>query len=137
MADIKTQKTQLKIESPTSPAEYVLCGGVKSISGFRSGEAVEIDVTDFDSDAMEFLMGLPDNGSFTVNLNYAPSSAQQEQLEEAREDQTALGFQLVLAGAAATFTFDAFVKQFALDLEANSSVQGSVTLRVTGAITKT
>lgn len=134
---IKTQGTQLKIENAASPSEFTLIGQIDSITGFRSGESTEIDITNFDSAAKEFLIGLKDEGSLTLSLVYNPDNVQQGRLETLRDSQASSQFQLVFAaGTLKTFLFTAFVSSFALDLEADNAVRGSVTLRVTGAVTK-
>ena len=137
MPDIKTQNTQLKIENAASPEEYTLIPGVYTIGGLGGGEGDEIDVTDFDSTGKEYLIGLKDEGNLTFSMNYDPDDAQHIRLESLRDSQSSSGFQVVLAaGTLKTFTFDAFVKTIEKNLEANDAVRANVTLRITGAITK-
>lgn len=137
MPDIKTQGTQLKIEKAASPDEYVLIPGVYQISGLGGGEGDEIDVTDFDSSAKEYLIGLKDEGNLSFSLNYNPDDLQHIQLETLRDSQAVSGFQIVLpAGTLKTFTFDAYVKTIELNMQANDAVRASVSLRITGAVVK-
>jgi hypothetical protein len=134
---IKTQGTQLKIENAASPGEYTAIGQAAAITGFRSGENTEIDITNFDSTAREYIIGLKDEGTLQVSFVYDPDNAQQIRLETLRDSQASADFQLVFAaGTLKTFTFTAFVSSFSLDLEADDAVRGSVTLRITGAVTK-
>jgi len=137
MARIKTQGTKLQIEKAGSPNEFADIGQVSGITGFRSGEAVEINVTDFDSSAQEFLMGLKDEGTLNFNLNYDPDDTQHELLETHRTNQTLADFKIQLAaGTNNFFSFSGYVQSFALNLEADDAVRGEVSIRVSGAITK-
>lgn len=137
MTDIKTQGTQLKIENAASPNEYTLIPGVYQISGLGGGEGQEIDVTDFDSSAKEYLIGLKDEGTLSFSMNYNPDNAQHILLETLRDSQASSGFQIVLAaGTLKTFTFDAFVKTIDLNLDADDAVRATVALRITGAVVK-
>lgn len=70
MAGVKTQKTKFYYRTGTS-GTYALVAipGVTSIP-LSAPSASKIDVTDLDSDAKETIVGLTDNGSFSLSLNY-------------------------------------------------------------------
>lgn len=70
--EMKTQGTQLFVlDDDSSPDEVVKVGNLTSIDGV-GGSASDIDVTNFESQAMEFLVGLPDNGTSNFGINFAP-----------------------------------------------------------------
>lgn len=136
MADIKTQGTLVEID--TGSSTFVAIGGVSSISGLGGGEAADIDVTDFASTAREFLQGLPDEGNITLSGNYDPADVQQTLMETKRSNQEVATFRITLQDTGTTeFEFNAFVKSFEKNLEADDAVRFSVSLRITGAITIT
>jgi hypothetical protein len=137
MPDIKTQGTTFQIENAASPNEYTTMAGVKSITGLGSGQAAEIDVTDFDSTAKEFIQGLADEGSLQVTYNYDPDDVRQIQLETARNAQSSLDFQIVLAsGTLKYFRFTGYVLAIDKSLEADGVVQAVATIRISGSVTK-
>ena len=136
MADTKTQGTQLKIGDGASPEVFTKIPGISSVGGMGGGEAQDIDTTDFDSVAMEFLQGLPDEGTLTFSGNYDPASAQQTLLDTKRAAQESANFQVVDVNNT-TFSFTAFVKSFEKVADANDAWRLNLSLRVTGAITKT
>lgn len=82
MAGVKTQKTKFYYRTGT-PGTYALGAipGVTSIP-ISAPSASKIDVTDLDSDAKETIVGLTDNGSFSLSMNYLsfgqPGAAAQE-----------------------------------------------------------
>lgn len=70
MAGVKTQKTKLYYRTGTS-GSYALVA-IPSVTAvpIPAPAAANIDVTDLDSDAKEFVVGLVDNGAFTLTLNH-------------------------------------------------------------------
>ncbi len=72
MAGVKTQKTELywrRLDGSTY--SIVKVPGVTSLAS-SPGTPQKIDVTDMDSDAVESLAGLQDNGQLQVQLNLLP-----------------------------------------------------------------
>lgn len=137
MANIKTQGTVVSIEKAASPNEYDPIPGISSISGLGGGEANDIDVTDFDSTGKEYLIGLKDEGTLQLELNYDPDNAVHTRLETLQDAQTSATFKITLAaGTNKVFTFDAFVKQMNKNLQADDAVRATVQLRITGSVSK-
>lgn len=134
MPDIKTQGTELQIDTDGTPT-WTKVGGVASISGLGGGEAADIDTTDFDSTAKEFVQGLPDEGVITVTGNFDPDDAQQTLMQTRRASQASADFRAVLPDSGSTtFSFTAFVKSFEKSIEADDAVRFTATLRITGSI---
>ena len=64
---LKSQTSTFEVEDPAqSPNTFVVVGGVRAINNLRSGTAAEIDVSDLQSTAKEFVLGLADNGSMDI-----------------------------------------------------------------------
>lgn len=135
MTAIHTKDTVLKRGDGEVSESFNAIGDVLSISG-PDGQAQEIDTTNLDSAAKEFLMGLPDNGSITVEMNYDPADAQQAGLLTDRNNQTQRNFEIVFSDpGTTTFSFAAFVTQWATASAVDDVSKLSSTLRVTGIVT--
>src|SRR5689334_24688480 len=114
---IKVQGTLLEIKDiSVSPVAWRTVAGIESFGG-PDGEASEIDITDMQSEAMEYLMGLPDEGKMSLGGNASMSDQGQQLMREHKRDQSAADFRLTFAdGSPATvLTFSAFVLGYQLD----------------------
>lgn len=148
--EIRTQKTMV----------YVLAAALgvtptKIPNVFDAGEfgpqADDIDVTNFDSEAKEYLTGLPDNGEITLQINQDSSDAVHQFLEseagsgnrfpfcvalsESETAPTASGGNIVPAADRTCYIFTASVKSYRGAIKTNDAVRRTVTLRISGAIT--
>jgi hypothetical protein len=139
---LSSQTSTFEVEDPTSsPQSFTTVGGVTNIRDLRSGTAAEIDVTDLSSSAKEFILGLADNGTMGLDLIYDPSDAGQIILEELRESSDATNFRVTVPNPiqspqVTTFTFRGFVQTFPFTLGVDAAMTGTVSIRITGAITK-
>lgn len=106
-------------------------GAVTNLLGF-DGTATEIDVTNLQSTAKEYLIGLQDFGNVTMTV-WLVSDAGQVKLRSLKTAAAAAAFTISLSdGSVAAFA--ALCKQFSFDAGGpDSAVKGNVTLRVTGA----
>jgi hypothetical protein len=113
-----------------------LVGNLTSIS-VPSPTKAEIDVTDFDSDASEFLSGLPDNGELSVSgfFNYA-DAGQAILLADAHDpDATTKTFVIAFTRQAVQFTFSGWVKSYTPNAGGpGEAYTFDATIRVTGAV---
>ena len=110
-------------------------GNWKTWSGF-DGSASDLDATDLDSVAMEYRMGLQDNGQLQLGL----------QISDTDDGQQALRGSLAAAGPTSkvvltfkngkTRTFQAYCKQFSEQGGVNQIIEGSATLRISGAVAR-
>lgn len=147
---IKTQGTQLykvatattsivitKLTNPTPP----------------SGSADEIEITDLDSTAKEYLQGLIDYGEATFDINYDPADTSHQALEAdlaaGTTSEWLIGFSdgttaapTVTASSFATpatsrswVLFSGFVKGFQKQSGTNTKMTATLTVRVTGSPT--
>lgn len=127
-----------------SPGNWLRVGGVSGVRDIRSGTATEIDVSDLQSTAKEFVLGLADNGSMSLDVFYDPNDPGQIVLETLRETSASNGFRVGVrnpaqAGSPTGYTvlsFTGFVQTFPITLAVDAAVTGTVTVRITGAITK-
>ena len=110
-------------------------GNWKTWSGF-DGSASDIDATDLDSVAMEYRMGLQDNGQLQLGL----------QINDTDVGQLALRGSLAAGGPTSailltfkngkTRSFRAYCKQFSEQGGVNQIIEGSATLRISGSVTR-
>jgi hypothetical protein len=141
---ITSQFGFFEVEDIGSPGVYRRVGGVSSIRDVRSGTAAEIDVSDLSSTAKEFVLGLADNGSMSIDLFYDPADPGQVILETLRETSAVNGFRVGIRNPLGTgsptgyvlLEFDGLVQTFPVSLAVDAVVTGTVTVRITGAITK-
>lgn len=128
--------TILRVETDT-PGTYIPVGNLTQIS-VPGPEKDEIDVTDFDSVAAEFLAGLPDNGEITFSgwFNYA-NAGQALLLADAHDpDAPTRGFQIEFVRQSVEFTFDGWVKSFVPEAPGpNEAYEFEGTVRVSGPVT--
>jgi hypothetical protein len=113
------------------------------LSGPNS-QGSEIDITSFDSTAKEFLMGLRDEGTISINILRDTSSTGQGRLitDQAARTQRMLiiDFSTLVMDASAVgarLTMQAYVQGFAYSAGADDALKAAVTFRVTGAVNTT
>ena len=120
----------------SSPPAYIAIPEVVNIQG-PGGQANEIDVTDLNSTAKEFRMGLQDEGSITMDILYIPANASHAALRAARAGQTLTGFQITFTDSPETnWQFNGFVLGFEISNAVDDVTKASVTIRVSGAVTE-
>jgi hypothetical protein len=102
-----------------------------NIQGF-DGQSSEIDTTNLQSQAKEFLLGLQDFGQVTLEL-FQSSDSGQARLRAIKAAQSIVPFSLTLSdGSIAAFM--AGVKQYSFNgVQPDGAVKNSVILRVTNA----
>lgn len=136
--DVDTTGATLGVSSATiTPSAYTKVKAVKNFSGF-DGEASEIDVTDLDSDAVEVVLGLVDNGKFSITLNSTGGNSSADPglqaLYAALVDGHIRQFKLTLPNGAVA-SFNAFVKSLPLSGGVNQALESSIGFRISGAVT--
>ena len=130
---IESQGVTLKytVGSPTGMA------GIANVTAIRgpSGSASVIDVTNLLSTFKEKLMGLPDEGQISLDLNFDPDDTSHQALRGARASRTRTEFLLTLTDSTpATGTFWGYVLSFTLDIGVDKQVTASLTIEVDGPI---
>jgi hypothetical protein len=151
MAELKTQGTEIYIlDATNSGSEVQKIGKVTGGSGV-GGEAGEIDITNLDSTAMEFLTGLKDNGSVSLDVNWDPQDGSHQDIDNlvggdnvrvlicGSEGDTdpSYGSDFTIPTDRTTLDFTAGFRSFQKDFGTDDVWRGSITMRVSGAITIT
>jgi len=133
---LPSQGLELQIGSG-SPLAYTAIPEVVSFSG-PGGAGQVIDVTDLSSAAIEKIMGLPDEGQLSFEINYIPTNAQHAALRTLRANQTLGNFAIKFPDTGEmTWTFVGFVTNFSITGGINAPIKASVTIDISGAITET
>lgn len=135
MADgIISQGFKLEIgDVGDSPALLTEIKDVTTFSGF-DGQAAEIEITNLQSTAKEYLMGLEDAGAFNVDINYTATDPGQSEARTARAARTLKSF-LVTFSDATTAAFDAYVLSNPITGGVDAKVDSSFSMRITGSVT--
>ena len=115
-----------------TPVAWTAIGEVTDFSG-PDGTASEIDITHLQSTAKEFLMGLPDEGSISLSINWAPADTGQLAVKAARKARTKKDFKITYSDKS-TASFKGYVMGLSTDAAVDDKVNGSITLRVTGEV---
>ncbi|RQM48650.1 hypothetical protein EHZ19_10620 [Paraburkholderia bannensis] len=106
----------------------------KSFSGF-DGTATELDATDLDSTAKEKLLGLMDEGSFSIDINTNMADPGQAALKAAQRSSAKLQFQLKTPDGY-SYTFFGYVKSFPLQGGVDAILATTVQMTITGSVTE-
>ena len=122
---------QVSTGSPTS------FSNIMNVTGFSGpgGSASVIDVTNLSSTAKEKLMGLPDEGQFTLDINLDPDDASHQTLRANRSTRTRTEFKVNFTDSApATATFWGYVLGFQVSGAVDQQVKASVTIEIDGPV---
>lgn len=132
---LEAQGTELYIGDSASPVAYSLIPEAKNFSG-PGGSASIIDVSDLSSTAKEKRMGLADEGQLQFTLNYIPKNAVHASLRTARANRALTPFKMVFTDASpsTTWTFDGYVTAFPVSGAVDGSLEGNVTIEISGSI---
>lgn len=134
-----SQGAKVYLGNTGSPNDYTAIPGVISISG-PSAQNPEIDASDLDSTAKEFIPGLTDNGEVALKLNYASDNTVHRALRTAFIAVPATTKQFVIeftdTAPVTRWEFQGFIKTFAITMGVDAKVEADVSIRVTGAITQ-
>lgn len=116
-----------------TPATYT---EVKEITGWNGpdGVAATIDTTHLQSTWKEFLMGLPDRGNVSFDMNFLATDPGQLACQAAQTARSVKGFKMTYSDSK-TLTFDAVVLSFQTSGGGDSKVDASMSLKITGAAT--
>jgi hypothetical protein len=138
---IKAQGMTLHISSEDADvtayasATFVKINGITTIPPIQSTRS-EIDETDLDSTAKEYLSGLPDNGSFSPSGNAKDGDSGQEQVKDAFADANRRWLKITDSAGNIVY-FKGLVLSFS-DNEASvdALLKFEFTARISGAITR-
>ena len=139
MAYIRSQLCSIyKASTGASPVgAYAQIGQVTSISG-PDGNIPEVDVTHLSSTGKEFIAGLADWGSVTLEVIFdaATVSTLHEEIWDAFLAGTVTNYQIRLSDSPqTTITIAAYPNQYSLNLGVDEAVRATLGLKITGAPT--
>ncbi|MDN2716102.1 MULTISPECIES: phage tail tube protein [Janthinobacterium] len=130
---ISAQGSDLAINTGTALAPaWTKIKGVISFNGL-DGSASDIDVTDLDSTAMEYINGLVDNGKFSMEAKTLHTDPGQMALRAALVSGARTSLQLTFPDEVVA-TFDILVKSMPVAGGVNAVLKGTIDTKVTGAV---
>lgn len=130
---IESQGFLFQIGNEDSPLTYTQVKGVNSFNGF-DGQAAEIDVTTLQSTAKEYLMGLQDFGSFSIETNFLSADSGQDKMRAAKDSREVQDFKITFSDASIA-TFQGYVTSAPVSGAVDGKVDGSFAIRITGDVT--
>lgn len=131
---LSTQNSTIAIGNGASPEVFTAIGEVKGIDGPGGGAAV-IDVTHLGSSRREKRKGIPDGGQVTITANRVFGNAGQVAMIAAEASPDPYNFKITYPNTE-TVIFEALVMEFREGSQVDGVVELSMTLEVTGEITR-
>lgn len=134
---ILAQGTLFAVSANASPPTFANIPDITTIGG-PDGSAPTIDVTDLDSTAREYVLGLKDEGSFSLGVHYIPTNVVHAQLRAAWAARTQLRFRVTFTDTTTTvWEFNGFVTGFSQTMGVDTVVEATVGIKITGTIYET
>lgn len=132
------QGVLIKMGNGASPEVFNTIAEVKGFDG-PGGSATVIDASTLDSTAKEKIMGLPDEGQFTMDVHFDPTNTNgQVAMQTARAARTKKNFKVTLTDSGAMdVTFSGYVTGFSLSGAVDNIIAAKITIEITGAVTYT
>lgn len=115
-----------------TPNTYTKINGFLSYDGF-DGASSDLDTTDLDSDAMEFISGLVDNGKFGFEIKRIAADNGQIALRAARTSGALVPFRLTLPDVTVA-AWNGLVKSMPVGGGVNAVLKGKVDTKISGAV---
>jgi hypothetical protein len=136
MSGISAQGSTLHINTGTAGVPvWTKINGLLSFSGL-DGAASDMDTTDLDSTAMEYISGLVDEGKFSFDIKtngVLLTDPGQLALRAAKTSGALTGMQLTLPDAS-TATFDVLIKSIPLAGSVNTVMKTTVDTKISGPV---
>ena len=130
---IESQGITLQV-SEGSPTLFQTIANVIGFSG-PGGSASVIDITNLSSTAKEKLMGLPDEGQFTLDLNFDPDAASHIRMRDARVARQKMSFKINFTDVTpSSCVFDGYVLSMQYSGAVDAAVKAAVTIEIDGPV---
>lgn len=128
---ISAQGLTFQVEVAATPTT------IKNVQSYSQspGESNEIDVTDFNSTAKEFLLGLREEGEFSFEMLADYADAAQNEIRSLYASG-ALGVFLITFANGWNLGFSARVKSYGESAGVDDALRATASIKVTGAITR-
>lgn len=120
-----------------APTEaFVVVPEVISIGGPQITKG-DIEVTNLDSTAKEFISDLKDNGALDCEMNWLPNDATQTLVRSDAEGSTGGNWRIIWPATGGNVQVDFFaeVNSFTINTEPGAQATASWTLKISGALT--
>lgn len=117
-----------------TPTAFTQILGIVSFD-WQDGEGSDIDATDLDSTSKEFLVGLQDPGTLSVELNVLTADTGQGACVAAKASGDTKAFKLTYPNGAIR-TFDGIVRSMPESGGVDAKVSGSMSVRISGDVTR-
>lgn len=135
VVDIDTRAFSAYTSGGTAtPVQWTQVGGVISFDR-QDGEGSDIDVTDLDSTAKQYLVGLQDSGNLSLEINVKTADAGQAACAVAKAAASVKDFKVELPNGA-TRTFSGIVKSMPEQGGVDAKISGSLAIRITGPVVR-
>jgi len=133
MSGISAQGSIIKINTGTNATPvWTKINGLLSFDGFDGG-ASDIDTTDLDSTAMEYISGLRDEGKFNFEVKNLHTDPGQVAIEAAQVSGALTGMQLTLPDASIA-TFHVLVKTTPISGGVNAMMKSKISTKISGLV---
>jgi hypothetical protein len=134
LAGFNAQGTVVAYETAT-PNTYLPIAEIRSFTG-PGGAATVIDATTLSSAGKEKVLGLMDEGTLGLSMNFNPGDAGQVMLRTERANQTRRRYRITFSDEdGTTATFQAFVSSYTVGGGVDALTTLEVNLEITDAIT--
>jgi hypothetical protein len=137
MAGTKAQNCKLFYSADTGTT-YDIVAGVTQVQKPEPSRG-EIDMTDLQSTAKEYELDIPDYGSVSFPFNFDPLNTQHKALLVLESSSVAGQFKIEMVengvSTVTSFVFTADVSSIAVTASVGGKQEGTLNLRVTGAVT--
>lgn len=134
---IESQGSKLYYSDGGSPTSFSQVRNVANIRGLGGAQAPVIDVSNLDSTFKEKLIGLPDEGQITADVNLDPDDASHQALQTARKNRTRLEFKITLTDTTpTTYQFYGYVKAFGVDISTGQQVKANLVIEIDGEVSR-
>lgn len=131
---VESQGVVVAVTDGGSPSSFSTINNVTDFSG-PGGQASVIDVSNLASVRREKLMGLPDEGQFTLTLNWDPDDTTHQALRTYRNNRTRVEFKITLTDTTnTTGVFYGYVLGVTLSGAVDAAIKASVNIEIDGAI---
>ena len=138
---ITAQGTEIEISS--DGVAFTSLGCIKSFSVDGNARA-EIDITCLTSTSKEYIFGLRDEGTMSLEITYDPSDAGWNLAQASYASDTAYKFKVTfndqitpVTGSGTIQDFDGFVMNLSYNGAVDDALSGSIEVKITGDITET
>jgi len=128
---------KLQLGDGASPQVYTAIGEVLNISGPElSAEQIEVTSLDSTGGYKEYIPGLLDGGTVSIEFNYADGDTQQETLRTrvSTTNQAAAAYRIVIPDSPHSYVaFNGIVESYSMSIESGSAITVSVGIKISGA----